>query len=133
MDAPISIAATTAGSRGIDFLFASMLDKSRLYRDCFALGLAALMVFLSLAVFTYDPADPVGPPVAPFHFAHSPNPSIYPPHEHPHNVCGHIGALAADALYSWMGLGAYYLLVSGVILAVQLLRRRDIDCPALRM
>ncbi|HEY2412675.1 MAG TPA: DNA translocase FtsK [Pirellulaceae bacterium] len=110
-----------------------MLDKSRLYRDCFALALAAVVVFLSLALVTYDQADAIAEPIAPFHLAHTPHQTVYPANEHPHNICGHIGALAADALHSWLGLGAYYALLSAAILAVQLLRRKEIDCPALRM
>jgi S-DNA-T family DNA segregation ATPase FtsK/SpoIIIE len=110
-----------------------MLDKSRLYRDCFALALAALVAFLSLSLITYDRADPIADPVAPVHLVYTPDQSVYPPNEHPHNICGHMGALAADAMYSWLGLGAYYALVSASILVVQLLRRREIDCPALRM
>ncbi|HEX5103133.1 MAG TPA: DNA translocase FtsK 4TM domain-containing protein, partial [Pirellulaceae bacterium] len=45
---------------------------------------------------------------------------------------GHWGAFAASALFTWLGLGAYYLVLSLAILDVQLLRRREIDMPALR-
>jgi S-DNA-T family DNA segregation ATPase FtsK/SpoIIIE len=110
-----------------------MPDKSRLYRDCFALALATLVVFLSLALVTYDRADPIAEPVAPFHLVHSPHQTVFPAHELPHNICGHTGALAADILISWLGLGSYYAILSGAILAVQILRRKEIDCPALRM
>src|SRR5262245_14115453 len=55
---------------------ASMLEKNRLYRDCFALALAALVVFLSLALVSYDRADPVATPVAPFHLAYTPDQAV---------------------------------------------------------
>lgn len=110
-----------------------MFDKNRLYRDCFALALAALVVFLTLALVSYDRADPVAPPVAPFHLAHAPDLTVFPANEQARNFCGNLGALAADALYSWIGLAAYYAMLSGAVLAVQVLRRREIDCPALRM
>src|SRR6478752_6370045 len=110
-----------------------MFDKNRLYRDCFALALAALVVFLTLALVSYDRADPVAIPVAPFHLAHAPDLTVFPANELPRNFCGNLGALAADALYSWFGLAAYYALFSAAVLAVQILRRREIDCPALRM
>ncbi len=110
-----------------------MFDKNRLSRDCFALALAALVVLLSLALISYDRADPVATPVAPFHLAHSPDQTVFPANEQPRNFCGNLGALAADAMYSWFGLAAYYALFSAAVLAVQILRRREIDCPALRM
>src|SRR5437764_14805747 len=104
-----------------------MLDKSSLYRDCFALSLLALAVFLSLSLATYDPADPVGVPVAPLHLAHTPNPAVYPANARLHNVCGYCGALAADALLAWFGAGAYYVVFSLAVFDYHLLRRREID------
>src|SRR3954466_4517053 len=86
----------------------AMLDKGSLYRDCFALALLALAIFLSLSLVTYDSADPVGEPVAPLHFAHVPNPAVYPANVRIENVCGYCGALAADALLAWFGAGASY-------------------------
>src|SRR6476469_1628303 len=109
-----------------------MLDKRSLYRDCFALALLALAIFLSLSLATYDKGDPVGVPVAPLNFAHTPNPAVYPENERIHNVCGYCGALAADALFSWFGAAAYYVVFSLALLDYHLLRRREIDTPALR-
>jgi DNA segregation ATPase FtsK/SpoIIIE, S-DNA-T family len=110
-----------------------MLDQRSLYRDFFALALLALVVFLSLALFSFDPADPVAAPVAPLHLVHQPDPLVHPANLRVHNVCGYAGALAADALLTWFGVGAYYAVLSLGVLDVQLLRRRPIDSPALRM
>ena len=110
-----------------------MLDKRNLYRDLVALALVGVVVFLALALASYDPADPLRTPIAPLDLLHQPNPVVHPPHESIHNICGYWGALAADALLTWLGVGAYYLVVSLAILDFQLLRRREIDMPAVRM
>jgi S-DNA-T family DNA segregation ATPase FtsK/SpoIIIE len=110
-----------------------MLDQRSLYLDFLALALLALVVFLSLALVSYDVADPVATPVAPFHLLHQPHSLVYPANVRVHNVCGFCGALAADALHTWFGLGSYYVVFSLGVLDYQLLRRREIDSPALRM
>src|SRR5262249_55511 len=110
-----------------------MLEQRRLYRDCFALALLALGVFLSLALVSYQPADRPPTPGAPLHWLNQRDWVIDPAHAKVDNWCGHWGAFAADALFSWLGVGAYYLVVSLGVLDFQLLRRREIDSPALRM
>jgi S-DNA-T family DNA segregation ATPase FtsK/SpoIIIE len=109
-----------------------MPDQRTLYRDLAAIALLALVAFLALALFSYDSADPVKTPLPPFHFLYEPNPLVYPPHSQVQNLCGAWGALAASALFTWLGIGAYYLVVSLGVLDIQLLRRREIDAPALR-
>src|SRR5207244_1446238 len=81
-----------------------------LYRDLSALALLALTVFLGLALLTYDAADRAAP-VAPFHLLHQPDALVYPPNVRTSNVCGTWGAIAADTLFTWFGVGAYYLVV----------------------
>ena len=110
-----------------------MPDKSRLYRDFLALALLALVIFLSLAIVSYDPADAVPTPVAPLNLIHQVDPLAYPPNLRLHNMCGYFGALAADALLNWFGVGAYYVVLSLGVFTYHLLRRREIDSPALRM
>ena len=72
-------------------------------------------------------------PAAPFHLLHQPDALVYPPQSQLTNLCGFWGALAADALFTWFGVGAYYAVFSLAVLDYQLLRRRTIDLPALRM
>jgi DNA segregation ATPase FtsK/SpoIIIE, S-DNA-T family len=110
-----------------------MPAQRSLYRDFFALVLLGVTVFLSLALVSYDPADPVPTPLAPLHLAYQPHAVVYPANLRIHNVCGFCGALSADALLTWFGLGAYYLVASLGIFDYHLLRRREIDSPALRM
>jgi S-DNA-T family DNA segregation ATPase FtsK/SpoIIIE len=110
-----------------------MVDSRSLKRDLAALALLALAVFLALALFSYDPADHVPMPAAPFHLLHQPDALVYPPQSQLSNLCGFWGALAADALFTWFGVGAYYAVFSLAVLDYQLLRRRTIDLPALRM
>jgi len=110
-----------------------MLEQRSLYRDFLALALLALVIFLSLALVSYDRADAVAAPVAPFDLLHAPDSVVYPPNLQINNICGYCGALAADALLTWLGVGAYYLLFSLGVLDFQLLRRREIDSPALRL
>ncbi len=109
-----------------------MLEKRNLRRDLVALALLALVVFLGASLATYDSADGVPVPLAPLSLLYQPDALVHPPHAQIHNVCGIWGALAADALLSWLGVGAYYLVLSLAILDVQLLRRQEIDMPALR-
>jgi DNA segregation ATPase FtsK/SpoIIIE, S-DNA-T family len=111
---------------------ASMPNQRNLYRDFAALALLALVVFLGLALFSFDRADPVATPVAPLHLLHSHDATVYPANLQVHNFCGAWGALAADMLLTWFGIGAYYAVVSLGVLDVQLLRRQQIDSPAVR-
>ena len=94
--------------------------KSRLPRtEIVAVGLLGVTALLAAALWTYDPADPPGT-------------LVYPPNEHVQNACGPIGAYLAHHLYETVGLGTFYLMVSLVVVAVLLLRKRVIDQPALR-
>ncbi len=96
-----------------------MPENRNLSRDVFALVLAAIAVFLGLALFTYDPADP-------------PSQLVYPPRAETFNLCGPVGARVALLLLEFLGLGAYYLAASIGIVAFFLLARRPIDQPYLR-
>ncbi len=84
-----------------------------------ALALLALVVFLGVALWTYDATDPPGT-------------IVWPASTAVHNACGHAGALAAHYLYESLGIGAYYLAVSLAVLTFLLLGHREIDQPVLR-
>jgi DNA segregation ATPase FtsK/SpoIIIE, S-DNA-T family len=109
-----------------------MLDHRNVRRDLAALGLGALVVFLAAALVSYDPADPLPRPLAPLSFVYQPDPLVHPPHAAATNWCGTWGALAADGLFTLLGLGAYYFVFSLAVLDWQLLRRNEIDMPAMR-
>jgi S-DNA-T family DNA segregation ATPase FtsK/SpoIIIE len=110
-----------------------MLETRKLRSDLVALAVLALAAFLAVALATYDPADPVPSPLAPLSLLYQPDALVHPQHARITNVCGVWGALAADALLTWLGLGAYYLVGSLAVLAGQLLCRAAIDLPALRL
>src|SRR4029453_4249655 len=99
-----------------------MAEKRNIRRDFVWLALLALVVFLGLALASYDRADPVPVPLAPLSLLHEPDILVHPPHFQVHNVCGVWGALAADSLLAWMGVGAYYFVLSLAVLDVRLLR-----------
>jgi S-DNA-T family DNA segregation ATPase FtsK/SpoIIIE len=109
-----------------------MLDHRNVRRDLAALGLGALVVFLAAALVSYDPADPLPRPLAPLSFIYQPDPLVHPAHAAATNWCGTWGALAADGLFTLLGLGAYYFVFSLAVLDWQLLRRNEIDMPAMR-
>jgi S-DNA-T family DNA segregation ATPase FtsK/SpoIIIE len=109
-----------------------MLANRSLRRDLVALALLALVVFLSVSLVSYDPADPLPTPLAPLGLLYQPDALVYPPSGDVQNVCGVWGALAADALFSGLGIGAYYLVFSLAVIDLQLLLRREMDLPALR-
>jgi S-DNA-T family DNA segregation ATPase FtsK/SpoIIIE len=96
-----------------------MFDERNLKCDLAALALLALVIFLTAALFSYDPADP-------------PSSLVYPSHLEIHNTCGRSGAVIARLLFESLGIGAYYLIVSLTVLDAVLLMHRRISQPWLR-
>ena len=120
-------------ARGFDAFMTDHPSRNRNLRlDLLALGLLALVVFLALSLLTYSPADPVIELASPLNQLYHPDILVYPQNETVQNVCGHWGALVASMLFTGLGLGAYYLVVSLAILDVLLLMRREIDTPVVR-
>ena len=96
-----------------------MFEDRSLKIDLCALALVAIAVFLGISLWTYDATDP-------------PSTLVWPASTVVHNACGHIGALTAHYLFESLGIGAYYLTGSLVVLTVLLLLHREIDQPVLR-
>ncbi len=96
-----------------------MFEERSLKLDLCALTLSALVVFLGVALWTYDVADPPGT-------------LTWPASETVHNACGRTGAASAHYLFESLGYGAWYLVGSLAVLTVLLVRRREIDQPVLR-
>jgi S-DNA-T family DNA segregation ATPase FtsK/SpoIIIE len=109
-----------------------MFEQRNLKLDLLALGLVALVLLIGLSLVTYDPADSVGTMVWPFNAVYQQDAVVYPPSEKITNVCGCLGALVSDVLLTGLGIGAYYLLFSAVVLNVVLLMRREITTPLIR-
>ena len=70
----------------------------------FALGLLAIVIFLSLAVVSYERSDPSP--------SNSAGALVYPARGEVGNLCGLVGAWTADLLLRFSGIGSYYLLIS---------------------
>jgi S-DNA-T family DNA segregation ATPase FtsK/SpoIIIE len=109
-----------------------MFDNRSLKLDLFALALLAFLVFLALALVTYNPADPVVELLDPLDKLYQADSLVHPKNEEIANACGRWGALAADLLLTAFGIGAYYLVVALAAFDVTLLRRREVDSPLLR-
>ncbi|MGO8688544.1 MAG: DNA translocase FtsK 4TM domain-containing protein [Thermoguttaceae bacterium] len=97
-----------------------MLEHRNLKMDLLALGLLAAVVFLAASLLSYDPADP-------------PSKLVFPERAEVLNACGRSGALVSRLLFTALGLGAYYLLVSLAALDAVLLARRPVGQPLLRL
>ncbi|HRF00402.1 MAG TPA: DNA translocase FtsK [Pirellulaceae bacterium] len=109
-----------------------MLEQRDLKQDLIAIGLFGVVLFLGLSLLSYDPADPVVPPLEPLGWLHVSDPLVSPLNAAPENACGRWGSWLADACFSGFGYAAYLgLLVLGAA-DVALLRRRPIDSPWLR-
>ena len=109
-----------------------MSAQRDLKTDLFAIGLCGGVVFLALSLCTYEPADPVGELIRPFNHWYQSDVLVYPPSAEVSNACGRWGALTAELLFTSVGLGAFYFVLSIAVLDVLLLRRRDIDAPIVR-
>ncbi|MCC9609566.1 DNA translocase FtsK 4TM domain-containing protein [Blastopirellula sp. JC732] len=111
-----------------------MFENRSLHRDLIAIGLAAAVLFLILSLVSYDAADPIPAPIFPISEVYQPDVVVYPPTQRAHNICGGMGALAADLLFSRLGgLGAFYLVISLAALDFILLKRMEVSAPAIRM
>lgn len=109
-----------------------MFENRNLAADLFALGLLVAVAFLGIALFTYDPADPLGESPSPLNRIYVPDYVVYPQNETIRNGCGRWGAYAADVLFTAIGFCAYYFLISLAVLDYHLLRRRQVDTPIVR-
>src|SRR5690349_10705075 len=96
-----------------------MFEDRSLKIDLCALALLAIVVFLGIALWTYNATDP-------------PSANVWPASSVVHNSCGRAGALAAHYLFESLGVGAYYLAVSLAVLTFLLFLHREIDQPILR-
>ncbi|MEZ6095471.1 MAG: DNA translocase FtsK 4TM domain-containing protein [Pirellulaceae bacterium] len=76
----------------------------------------ASVVFLIIALATYDSADNLASFPSWMTSVYQPDQLIYPGNTSIHNACGKLGAWIADFLFHSLGFGAYYLVVGLVTL-----------------
>ena len=93
-----------------------MFNRRRLPIDLLALVLLGLVVFVALALWTHDPADPPGD-------------SVFPLNDEVRNLCGPSGATVANNLRNLMGLGAWLLPIALGSCGLSWLLREDSDRP----
>ncbi|PQO28644.1 DNA translocase FtsK [Bremerella cremea] len=110
-----------------------MFEERSIQRDLIAIGLSALTIFLALSLLSYRADDAIGELPAPLANFYQPDQVVFPQPQVVHNLCGGIGALAADFLLVTLGIGAYFAVVSLGTLDVVLLMRREITSPAIRL
>ena len=96
-----------------------MTEDRNLKQDLLALGLLAAVVFMGVALATYQNSDP-------------PSTLVYPAGDEVSNACGRSGAVLAQWALEGLGIGAYYLIFSLAILDVMLLARQPIDQRVIR-
>ena len=109
-----------------------MLAHRNLRADLAAVALLALVAFLTAALISYDPADPLPDLIAPLHLTYQADPLVWPQHSEAKNWCGQWGALAADAMFRAAGLGAGYVVLAIGGLSLAMLLGWRIDTPAVR-
>lgn len=97
-----------------------MWDFKRLGTDVLALLLLAVVVVSALSLASYHPADPPGS-------------LVYPPRLHVANWCGPLGASIAHHARTYLGLGAYLVVLVLFLLDMRLFSRNVISDPVLRL
>ncbi|MGY8732673.1 MAG: DNA translocase FtsK 4TM domain-containing protein, partial [Pirellulales bacterium] len=109
------------------------MSERNLKQDLIALAIGAVVVFLATALLTYQANDKVEPLIAPLNRLYQADVVQYPQSTFVQNMCGPLGATTADLLFSLFGFGACYLVGSLGLLVVALLRRVQVDSPAIRI
>jgi S-DNA-T family DNA segregation ATPase FtsK/SpoIIIE len=109
-----------------------MFENRDLRTDLVALALAVVTLFFTVALLTYDPADPVADALGVLRGVYRPDTLVYPTHETVRNACGRWGAVAADVSLNFLGVGSYLLIAGLSLVAVRFLRRQPVDTPYLR-
>jgi len=93
---------------------------SRMPRDLAGVVLGATALGLLVALWTYDPADPIEPPVWPVSLLYQPDVAVFPQNEQIQNACGYWGGLLAGGLLTGLGVGAWLVPPTLAVLAARL-------------
>lgn len=94
--------------------------RAELARDLVALLLLGVVLFFGASLITFDPADP-------------PSDLVFPPHAQVTNVCGPVGATVAFYALEFLGIGAWYAVLSLSVLTIVLLLRQPLTRPNTRV
>ncbi len=110
----------------------SMSTNRKVPTDIFVVVLLAAVVFLIIALATYDAADNSALFPSWLLALYQPDQLVYPGHTAVTNACGKLGAWSADLLFHALGIGAYYLIVGLVTLQISLFRTQKFQQPWLK-
>lgn len=94
--------------------------RAELGRDVLALLLLGVVLFFGASLITFHPADP-------------PSDLVFPHHEQVVNVCGPVGAALAFHSLELLGIGAWYAVLSLLVLTIVLLLRQPVSRPNTRL
>lgn len=97
-----------------------------------AILLTALAVFLSIALLTQDPADPISEPIWPLGALYTPDQLVYPTAGHISNACGYWGALTSSWMMSSLGLSSFAVIATALTVAFKLLFHKRIHAVFMR-
>ncbi len=129
MDAPPALRVRRSLTSIIE---AFMFENRNIKFDVVALALLAIVAFLGMALVTHRSSDPPVQLVYPFDRLYQQDILEYPVDQATQNACGPWGSLISSAMLDGLGLGAYYVVLSLVALAVLLLFGIEVDSPVLR-
>ncbi len=104
-----------------------MFENRNARCDLFAVVLIIFALFLTISLVTYSPADPVNQLFKPLDRVYQPDVLVWPQSEEIANSCGQWGALAADVLFTSLGIGAFFLILGIMAVAIALLQRQSIE------
>lgn len=101
-------------------------------RDVAGIALGAMTAILAVSLFTFDPADPVEPPVWPLSSLYSPDAMVFPQNGRITNACGYWGAILAGSLLSGAGVGACLVVSVMGGTAIGVIWRGGLKAPVMR-
>ncbi len=106
-----------------------MAEPRNVRWDIAALIMCTAAIFVTLSLWSHDPADVVGPLIPPLSFFYQPIQVAFPENSETQNWCGYWGSLASHLLLMSVGYGAY--LVNGLMYlsVVAMLRQEPITSP----
>lgn len=109
-----------------------MSEERKIRNDIVAIGILALIIFLSASMVTYDQRDPAHQASSWLNKIYQPDQLYYPAKTEWSNACGRLGAWTADMLSNTLGIGAYFVIFGLVGLEIALFKRQSLDSPWLK-
>ncbi len=109
-----------------------MSTSRKVHWDIAALFMGAFAILVWVSLLTHDPADSIGPLIAPFNLLYQPDQVAFPENEKIHNWAGYWGALISNVLFQSVGIGAFVVGGLLVLSVVAMLRQRPLASPLSR-